>query len=323
MRWMSNLFRLAYLELADEKSIADGREPSHHAEIRRLRRMSMAPGVGRHYPVGENEAAEDFLLPEEARELVEIWRSRRKAQALEDDPDFDIVFSQISPRALGPSPRGFHEDNTEDDDEAEYEDEEYEADEDDEAWNEDDSGEEDSAADDQVPGGFTSLAPSCSDRTPTTPWPRNSDDEEWPDAAYPHNRHRGGQWQALPPVAPLPALSALRSIKGSPSSHHRLTKNRKEPAQFPTRAMQIVRFAAIMLLAVLLGRAAGRFIDAYLHPPRSQPADEHILAPTKIVPSAVPRQNSESAAADRSPKFGSGPFRRLDSWSEPSPDPPD
>ena len=40
MRWMSNLFRLAYLEEADRESVADGRDPRHQAEIRRLRRLS-------------------------------------------------------------------------------------------------------------------------------------------------------------------------------------------------------------------------------------------------------------------------------------------
>jgi hypothetical protein len=92
MRWMSNFFRLAYLELDDDKSIADGRNPSHQAELRRLRRMSMAPGIGRYYPVADGVADEDFINAEEARELLEIWRSRHPPEA--EDPYDDEAWNE-------------------------------------------------------------------------------------------------------------------------------------------------------------------------------------------------------------------------------------
>jgi hypothetical protein len=104
MRWMSNLFRLAFLEEIDRRSALKGCDPRHHREIRRLRHMSMAPKAGRYYPVADDADADDFMTPEEARELVETWQERWRIRALTDDPDIDFVIFETSPNLSSHSP---------------------------------------------------------------------------------------------------------------------------------------------------------------------------------------------------------------------------
>jgi hypothetical protein len=88
MRWMSNLFRLALLEESDLAADAHALAPSHRAEIRRLRRMSMAPSSGRYYPVDDDTADEQFLA-EQARRILDAFLARQDPPDQNDPDNFD------------------------------------------------------------------------------------------------------------------------------------------------------------------------------------------------------------------------------------------
>jgi|GEM_PF-13933 len=88
MRWMSNLLRLAVTESVDQVHAAAGEYTEYEAEIRRLRRSSMAPDAGRFYPVeGKSNRLFKNLQPEQARQIIEHWRARQPTPAHVEDPD--------------------------------------------------------------------------------------------------------------------------------------------------------------------------------------------------------------------------------------------
>ena len=78
MRWFSNLLRLAVIEEIDRLHVAAGEYTEYDAEIRRLRRSSMAPDAGRYYPVeGKSNRIFKNLQPEQAAQIVDHWRTRQ------------------------------------------------------------------------------------------------------------------------------------------------------------------------------------------------------------------------------------------------------
>jgi len=218
MRWMSNLFRLAFLEEADRKSVADGRDPRHQAEIRRLRRLSMAPAAGRHYPVTEGSEADDFLTTEEARQLVELWRSR---QPIPEYSDAESDDDDESPSPLAPfsSTLAYDDEYLDDEHPDEFDD--------DDDWDETEVEADDLDEVDADPDAFAGYE-----------WSADEFDEE----------------------------SELA----------------------PSWAAQFATFAAIMLLAALLGSVAGWLIDAWFLSPQQQTTQVEVHGTTTIAPSIVP-----------------------------------
>jgi len=273
MRWMSNLFRLAYLDEADRHSVAHDRDPRHQAEIRRLRRMSMAPAAGRYYPVDDSDP-DDFLSPEDARQLVELWRSRQTARALEDDPDFDVVFSEISPLAPIPSP--FNSASEEDWDDDDPDDEQLRALSDQQGATQaaDRTGREEAEAvvvDRLRPRAVVSY-PYDKEQHDFADFDENEvdDADEWSEYRHLFGSRNGRRSRAAPPLIP--------------SSHHPLTNDPDEPEPLPNRALQFATFVFVMLITALLGLAAASFVHGYLRSPPPQPAEEVMLDTTKIVP---------------------------------------
>jgi len=307
MRWMSNLFRLAFLEEADRKSVSDGRDPRHQAEIRRLRRTSMAPGAGRHYPVADDEDPDDFLSPEEARQLVEIWRSRQPLPEYSDaESDYDDESASPLTPAWPERSRRAPSTLAHDDDD----------------WDEDDPDEQLRPPSDLRGGRPRAVVTYPYDDDPrdfedSDEWAAGDvregsdgdDPQPWSADEYSLNRHEAGRAQASRPLIT--------------SSHHLLINYPDEEEPTSGGASRFTAWVTIMLLAALLGMAARWFIDAYLLSPRRQPAQVEVLDTTKIVPSAVPRESSDIAAAQRLAGLGSCTLRLLDPCPRRIPSPPD
>jgi hypothetical protein len=271
MRWMSNIFRLAMLEEIDDQLIDIGRDPRHQSEIRRLRRMSMTPSAGRFYPVGDDSPDRGrTILPEEARQLVDLWRSRQTIGPYEDDR-YDDISSATSPLPVLNAVEGVPHPST-----LEYDDDYDETDTDDEDIDD---------VDDEL---------------------EDDDSQAWSEAEYSFTRHKPGRAEAPS------GISAMSAVDRTPSSHRPYIDHQEEEEPAAHWAAGLTAWAAIMLLAVLLGTVAGRFINAYISPPQ-QPAEVELLGPTKIVPSAVPLENSANEAAGRLTEFSADAFRPLHS----------
>jgi len=322
MRWISNLVRLAVLEELDQLHAAAGEYTEHASEIRRLRRSSMAPDAGRYYPVdGKANRVFKQLLPEQARQIVDHWRTR---QTLGDrNYDQSISPSQLASPAHPACPElaegepvererkhrefferfGADEQYSQSEYQNEYEDDSEESDElfDEEyaeeyAENGIDDDDDEFAHDPQQPArdGHKSFPISMGNKPRTPP--------------------------ALRPLTAVPAVSEAepsevrRPVLSEVEGKHQEQRTKNEERAFKRntkhelRASRVTRFAgaaavaAVMLLAALLGLSATWFLKAHFETTNRQPTPPHsvpvgILSSTKIVPSAVPR-NPVSTGAD-------------------------
>jgi hypothetical protein len=87
MRWFSNLLRLAVMEEIDALHAAAGEYTEYDAEIRRLRRSSMALDAGRYYPVeGKSNRIFKNLQSEQAAQIIHHWRTRQPAPLSSETP---------------------------------------------------------------------------------------------------------------------------------------------------------------------------------------------------------------------------------------------
>ena len=269
MRWMSNLFRLALLEETDRQLVADGLDPRHEAEIRRLRRMSMAPAVGRFYPVGgDSPDPGQHILPDQARHLVELWRTRQPLP--DDDPESEYLDNGSKV----------------DDPEIDFDDEYL----DDNELDESDFQDDDPEDDDFDENNFEVS--------------NFEEPDEWPDEDYPEDEQRSDQPKASPLLIPS---SHHRLISGPWDD--RLEENDFEESDGwsesgnelrPSRGTSFAGAAAIAVavLAALLFLVATWYVKSRTQPTAPHSAPAGILSPTIIVPSAIPR-NPVSAGAVR------------------------
>jgi hypothetical protein len=285
MRWISNLVRLAVLEEADQFRAAAGEYTEHDAEIRRLRRASMAPDAGRYYPV-EGKANQVFkrLDPEQARQIVEHWRARQprgagrdpvEAPACPERSRRELVERERSPReSYDDDPDDVNQGDAESDLSDEYSEVAYGDEEchDDEGPFSGEPGESESEWSKSIPIPHSHF-----------PIPSNPLIESGTKHQTSHTKYQSSF--PIPLAAPAATLNTKHQTRN--------TKPKTRPSRV-TRFAGAAAVAAIMLLAALLGVAATWFLKSRIQTTAPQPAPAGIHSTTKMVPSAVPRRSSES-----------------------------
>jgi hypothetical protein len=303
MRWISNLVRLAVLEEADQCRAAAGEYAEHDAEIRRLRRASMAPDAGRYYPVdGKSNRIFKNLRPEQARQIVEHWLQTISLGDRHEQPQRPPALPAVS--AVEGSPV--------------------------EGTDTSNSVRKDGKSSPRAvvrpkpisPSQWASPArPACGELVEPRPVERERKPGEYferfsvacdddlagdacaengiDDNAFSHDpeeparaRHKSLAIPERPHRQTPPDLSTV------PTKHQtRNSKHKTGPSRVPLFA-GAAAVAAVMLLAALLGVAATWFLKARTQPTSPRAAPVGRLSTTQIVPSAIPR-NSVSAGALR------------------------